>query len=172
MIRGKVWKFADDIDTDAIIPGRYLDDYSPSSLAKHVMEGVDPTFASKVSKGDIIVAGRHFGIGSSREQAATALLAAGVEVILAESFARIFYRNAVNQGMLPLVCPGCSEAFRTGEQITVDVEKGIVQSAGEAGKVINLERMSPYISKIHASGGLVKLVRSELGRTCGDGMDK
>jgi len=165
MMRGKVWKFADDIDTDAIIPGRYLDDYSPSSLSKHVMEGADPSFASKVSKGDIIVAGRHFGIGSSREQAAIALLSAGVEVILAESFARIFYRNAVNQGMLPLVCPGCSEAFSTGEEITVDVEKGMARSTGERGRSVKLESMSPTVSKIHSAGGLVKLVRSELGRT-------
>jgi len=172
MICGKVWKFADDIDTDAIIPGRYLDDYSPLSLAKHVMEGVDPTFASKVSKGDIIVAGRHFGIGSSREQAATALLAAGVEVILAESFARIFYRNAVNQGMLPLICKCGAEAFETGEQIVIDAEKCIARSAVNPKKIIDLERMSPYISKIHSSGGLVKLMRSELLTTSGDGKDK
>ena len=165
MICGKVWKFADDIDTDAIIPGRYLDDYSPFSLAKHVMEGVDPTFASKVSKGDIIVAGRHFGIGSSREQAATALLVAGVEVILAESFARIFYRNAVNKGMLPLICKGGAEAFETGEQIVIDIEKGVAHSAEESGKSVALDKMSPYISKIYSSGGLVKLVISELGKT-------
>lgn len=164
MIRGKVWKFADDIDTDTIIPGRYLDDYSSSSLAKHVMEGVDPTFASKVSRGDIIVAGNHFGIGSSREQAATALLASGVEIILAESFARIFYRNAVNQGMLPLICPGCSATFETGDQIIIDIEKGNVRNAANPEKFVRLEGMSPYISKIHSAGGLVKLIRSELGK--------
>jgi len=162
MIQGKVWRFGDDIDTDAIVPGRYLDDYSPENLAKHVMEGVDPSFASKVSKGDIIVAGRHFGIGSSREQAPIALRAAGVEVILAESFARIFYRNAVNLGMLPLICPGCSEMFREGETMCVDIEHGRVFSSLMPEKSFELLPLPPIIAAIHSSGGLANLVRAEL----------
>jgi 3-isopropylmalate/(R)-2-methylmalate dehydratase small subunit len=162
MIRGKVWRFGDDVDTDAIIPGRYLDDYTPENLARHVMEGVDPSFASKVSRGDIIVAGRHFGIGSSREQAPIALKAAGVEVILAESFARIFYRNAVNLGMLPLICPGCSESFVEGETLSVDLDEGRAYVSSELERVLELRHLPPIIAAIRASGGLASMVRSEL----------
>jgi 3-isopropylmalate/(R)-2-methylmalate dehydratase small subunit len=172
MIRGRAWRFMDDVDTDAIIPGRYLDDYSPENLAKHAMEGADPSFASKVKRGDIIVAGKRFGIGSSREQAPIALKAAGIEVILAESFARIFYRNAVNQGMLPLVCPGCGEAFGTGETISVDAEKGMARSEDRPGKALKLQEMSPYIFRIYSAGGLVRLLRSELGTAEGDNKNK
>jgi len=172
MICGKVWKFGDDIDTDAIIPGRYLDEYSPEILALHAMEGVDSEFASKVSKGDIIVAGRHFGIGSSREQAVIALMAAGVEVILAESFARIFYRNAINRGSLPLVCPGCSETFETGEKLCVDLMKGRASSLTDPKKSIAFQSMPAYLSKIHSSGGLIKMLRSEMShQSFGDEKD-
>lgn len=158
---GRAWRFGDAIDTDVIIPGHYLDNYSPEFLAKHVMEGVDPAFSSKVSKGDIIVAGKHFGIGSSREQAAIALKAAGVEMILAESFARIFFRNAVNLGMLPIVCPGCSNMFESGEQICVDIERGKVLSSGTTTKSLEFQPLSPLVAKIFEAGGLVNMLRSE-----------
>lgn len=172
MIVGKVWKFGDDVDTDVIIPGRYLDNYSPEFLASHVMEGADSTFAKKVAKGDIIVAGKHFGIGSSREQAAIALKAAGIEIILAESFARIFYRNAVNRGMLPLVCPGCSKSFEEGELLCIDVDSGKASPKGDSARSLDLQGLSPVISKIHSSGGLVNLLRAELGTAGGKGKDK
>lgn len=161
---GRAWKFGDDINTDVIIPGRYLDNYSPDFLAEHVMEGIDPTFSSKVSKGDIIIAGKHFGIGSSR-QAAVALKAVGVEIVLAESFARIFYRNAINQGMLPIVCPGCSSDFENGEEVCVDVEKGTAISSG---KTLGFQKLSPIVSRIHDAGGLAKMLRIEMEQAKND----
>jgi len=162
MIYGRVWKFGNDIDTDAIIPGCYLDNYSPEHLARHVMEGIDADFHFKVSEGDFIVAGKHFGIGSSREQAAIALKAAGIKVLLAESFARIFYRNAINQGLLPLVCPNCSNVFITGEKICVDLERGIVSSSDEPRKILDFQQLTPAIARIFEAGGLINLLRSEI----------
>jgi len=162
MKHGRAWLFGDAVDTDVIIPGQYLDNYSPEFLAKHVMEGVDPSFSSKVSKGDVIVAGKHFGIGSSREQAAIALKAAGIEVLLAESFARIFFRNAVNLGMLPIVCPGCSQMFRSGEELCIDVERGKVFNSKDASRSLDFKPLSPAISKIYEAGGLVNLLKKEM----------
>jgi len=172
MMCGRTWKFGDEIDTDSIIPGRYLDNYSPEFLAKHAMEGVDPGFASKVTKGDIIVAGKHFGIGSSREQAPIALKAAGVTVILAESFARIFYRNAVNQGMLPLICPGCSGRFVEGEELCVDLDGGRAYARSEPGRSLDIRAFPPVMAKIRSSGGLVGMVRAELAAEARGGKDK
>lgn len=159
---GRAWVFGDAIDTDVIIPGQYLDNYSPEFLAKHVMEGIDPTFPSRVAKGDIIVAGKYFGIGSSREQAAIALKAVGVEIILAESFARIFFRNAINLGMLPIVCPGCSGKFRSGNELCVDIEKGKVFDSKDPKQSLGFKPLSPMISKIYEAGGLVNLLRAEV----------
>jgi len=162
MICGRVWKFGNDIDTDVIIPGRYLDNYSPKHLAKHVMEGVDIDFHSKVSEGDFIVAEKHFGIGSSREQAVIALKAAGIRVLLAESFARIFYRNAVNHGLLPLVCPNCSEVFETGEKICIDLEKGIIFSSEKPEKKLDFQQLPTPIARIVEAGGLINILKSEI----------
>jgi len=159
---GRAWVFGDAVDTDVIIPGQYLDNYSPDFLAKHVMEGIDPTFSSRVANGDIIVAGKYFGIGSSREQAAIALKAAGVRIILAESFARIFYRNAINLGMLPIVCPGCARMFRSGDELCVDVEQGKVFDSKDQKQSLDFKPLSPMISKIYEAGGLVNLLRSEI----------
>jgi len=161
MICGRAWKFGDNIDTDVIIPGRYLDNYSPEYLAKHVMEGVDTSFASKVKKGDIIVAGKHFGIGSSREQAAIALKAAGIQAVIAESFGRIFFRNAVNQGMLIITCPGCSKKIETDEEICIDLEKCKISIGKNAQKELLFKEMSPIITKIFNAGGLVKMLQAE-----------
>jgi len=159
---GRAWVFGDAVDTDVIIPGQYLDNYSPEFLAKHVMEGIDPTFSSKVTKGDIIVAGKHFGIGSSREQAAIALKAVGVGIILAESFARIFFRNAINLGMLPIVCPGCAQMFHSGDELCVDVERGKVFDSKDQKKSLDFKPLPPMISKIYEAGGLVNLLRAEI----------
>jgi len=101
----RVWKFGDDIDTDAVIPGRFLTIYDPAELAKHAFEGTRDEFAKEAREGDVVVGGTNFGCGSSREHAPLALLGAGVKVVVAKSFARIFYRNSVNTGLLPLVCP-------------------------------------------------------------------
>ncbi len=125
-IKGKVWKFRDSIDTDVIIPGRYLRTFSLDELASHVMEGENSEFAKNVEKGDIIVAGWNFGCGSSREQAPVALKHAGVDAIVARSFARIFYRNAINVG-LPVIVADI-EADE-GDQLQIDLEEGIIQES-------------------------------------------
>ena len=162
MRSGRVWRFGDGIDTDAIIPGQYLDNQDPGFLAKHVMEGIDSAFSSNVAKGDIIVAGKRFGIGSSREQAVIALKAAGVETVLAESFARIFYRNAVNLGMLPIVCPGCAGMFKSGDEIIIDLEGGKVNNPKDSRRSLDIIPLSPTISEIYSAGGLVNLLRAEM----------
>ena len=168
MKQGRAWVFGDSVDTDVIIPGQYLDNYSPEFLAKHVMEGIDPAFSSQVRKGDIIVAGKYFGIGSSREQAATALKAAGIEIILAESFARIFFRNAVNLGMLPIVCHGCAGKFRSGDELCVDIEHGKASDSKDSKRSLDFKPLSPTISRIYEAGGLINLLRSETGQRNAD----
>lgn len=149
-IRGRVWKFGDNIDTDVIIPGKYLRTTDMSVFAAHVMEGIDPQFPGKVKKGDIIVAGENFGCGSSREQAPLALKHAGVACILARSFARIFFRNAINVG-LPIIEAkvDCEE----GDIIEIDLEKGLVKD-GE--KTFPGTRLPDFLREILADGGLVE----------------
>jgi len=162
MICGKVWKFGDNIDTDIIIPGRYLDNNSPEFLASHVMESLDPEFSVKASEGDILVAGERFGIGSSREQAVIALKAVGVRIILAESFARIFFRNAINLGLLPIVCPGCSSEFSTGDKICIDLQKCTISKRESSSKILVFREMPPVIARICKSEGLINMLKSEL----------
>lgn len=149
-ISGRVWKFKDNIDTDVIIPGKYLRTTDMSVFASHVMEGIDPGFPQKVKKGDIIVAGKNFGCGSSREQAPLALKHAGVACIVAESFARIFFRNAINIG-LPIIEAkiDCEE----GDIIDVDLENGIIKT-----KEISRTgtKLPDFLREILADGGLVE----------------
>lgn len=149
-ISGRVWKFKDNIDTDVIIPGKYLRTTDMSVFASHVMEGIDPEFPKKVKKGDIIVAGKNFGCGSSREQAPLALKHAGVACIVAESFARIFFRNAINVG-LPIieVAPECHE----GDIIEIDLEKGIVKTGDRS---YTCTKLPDFLREILADGGLVE----------------
>jgi len=124
-LKGKVWKFGDDISTDLIAPGKYFHLRSNlPEMAKHVMEDADPTFASKVQEGDFLVAGKNFGLGSSREHAPTIIKLAGVSAVLAKSFARIFYRNAINIGLPVLICD--TDQFETGDELEVDLEKGVI----------------------------------------------
>lgn len=151
----KVWKFGDDVDTDAIIPGRFLTINDPYELSEHSFEGVRPEFAHEVQEGDVVVAGRNFGCGSSREHAPLALLGAGVRIVIARSFARIFYRNAINTGLLPLVC-GDADEFEDGSEIEVDTTSGIVQSAG---KEYYLESVPPFLQEIVRAGGLVEYAK-------------
>ena len=113
-VSGRAWKFGDDVNTDLIVPGKYLELVDPYEMAKHAMEGIDPDFPGKVSEGDVVVGGSNFGCGSSREHAAIALKYVGVGAVVAESFARIFYRNAINLGLPALECPGISEAVSEG----------------------------------------------------------
>jgi methanogen homoaconitase small subunit len=150
ILSGKVWKFGDNIDTDVIIPGKYLRTTDMSVFASHVMEGIDPEFSKKVRKGDIIVAGKNFGCGSSREQAPLALKYAGVSCVIAESFARIFFRNAINVG-LPIIEAriDCKE----GDNIEIDLEKGIVKNNQ---KTYSATKLPDFLRKILADGGLVE----------------
>ena len=150
IISGKAWKFGDNVDTDVIIPGKYLRTTDMSVFASHVMEGIDPLFSQKVRKGDIIVAGKNFGCGSSREQAPLALKYAGVACIVAESFARIFFRNAINVGLAIIEARiGCKE----GDNIEVDLEKGIVRNNE---KTYPATKLPDFLREILADGGLVE----------------
>ncbi|MDI6866391.1 3-isopropylmalate dehydratase small subunit [Methanoculleus sp.] len=152
----RVWKFGDDVDTDAIIPGRFLTIYDPAELAKHVFEGTRDEFAVEVREGDIVVAGRNFGCGSSREHAPLALLGAGVKIVVAKSFARIFYRNAINTGLLPLVCPE-TDAIQDGEVISVDIEGGYIEVNGRR---LPIEPVPDFMKRIVEAGGLVAYARN------------
>ena len=155
MIKGRAWIFGDDVDTDVIIPGKYLRTKDLSTLAAHVMEGLDPGFASKVGKGDIIVAGRNFGCGSSREQAPLALREAGVAAVVAKSFARIFYRNAINVG-LPVIEAEikCTE----GDEVEVELSAGTVWVEGS---VVQGTRLPDFLLVILQDGGLAAHRRKE-----------
>ncbi|MEJ5292716.1 MAG: 3-isopropylmalate dehydratase small subunit [Candidatus Methanosuratincola sp.] len=153
-IKGRVWKFGDDISTDLIIPGKYkFKTIDLDELSKHAMEGADPQFAAKVSKGDIIVAGENFGCGSSREQAPLVLKHAGVSAVVAKSFARIFYRNSFNVG-LPLVeCPELYSEVETGETVEINLAEGKVLSRG---KTFYFKPIPGFLMTILQDGGLVE----------------
>ena len=152
-MRGRVWKYGDHVNTDVIIPGRYLDDYDVRSMAKHALEDLDPRFAKDVAYGDVIVAGRNFGCGSSREQAPLALKHAGVGAVVAISFARIFFRNAVNVG-LPVVEHDATGMFERGEVALINLEKGIIvnETTGRTGR---FEPLPDFLLDILRDGGLV-----------------
>lgn len=151
-IKGKVWKFRDSIDTDVIIPGRYLRTFSLDELASHVMEAEDPEFSRNVQKGDIIVAGWNFGCGSSREQAPVALKHAGVHAIVAKSFARIFYRNAINVG-LPLIVADIDA--EKGDEVMINLEEGVIKNIN-TGKTVTIQPFHSFMLEILQDGGLVK----------------
>jgi len=152
----RVWKFGDDIDTDAIIPGRFLTIYDPKELAKHAFEGTRDDFSKKAKEGDIVVAGRNFGCGSSREHAPLALIGAGVKVIVAQSFARIFFRNAINVGVLPVVCKD-ADKIADGAKITLNIKKGFIEADG---KKFRIEPVPMFMQGIIDVGGLVEYARS------------
>ncbi len=159
----KAWVFGNDISTDDIIAGRYLVKRDPKELAKHVMEAVDPAFHAKVMSGDVIVAGRNFGCGSSREHAPMALRAAGVSAIVAESFARIFYRNAINQGLPVLASKEARGGFKTGDEIKLDVAKGEVNNA-RTKKTFRAEPLPDFVMNILKAGGLLAYLRQRRSR--------
>lgn len=159
----RAWKFGDDIDTDAIIPGRYLTIYDPKELAAHVFEGTRDEFREQVKDGDILVAGRNFGCGSSREHAPIALKGAGIHVVIARSFARIFYRNAVNTGLMALICPD-ADRIPDGSDITVVLNEGVVEVGGER---YSFESVPDFMKEIVNAGGLVPYAqRLEEVKTC------
>ena len=151
----RVWKFGDDIDTDAIIPGRFLTINNPDELAKHAFEGTRDEFAKKVKAGDVIVGSRNFGCGSSREHAPLALMGAGVKVVIAKSFARIFFRNAVNVGVLPVVCPE-ADTIADGAKIVLKLKEGYLEADG---KRYAVEPVPAFMQGIIDAGGLVEYAR-------------
>jgi 3-isopropylmalate/(R)-2-methylmalate dehydratase small subunit len=154
MITGKVIKFGDNIDTDVILPGPYLVHTDPNELAKHAMEGLDPNFPEKASGGVIVVGTKNFGCGSSREQAPIALKYSGVKCVLAESFARIFYRNAITIGLPVLVCTGVSSTVKEGDMLTVDLQSGRVENK-TSGSVMQATMLPEFIMEILENGGLI-----------------
>jgi 3-isopropylmalate/(R)-2-methylmalate dehydratase small subunit len=155
IFKGRVWKFGDNIDTDAIIPARYLNTSDPAELAKHCMEDADPAFMSKMKPGDIIVGGENFGCGSSREHAPIAIKAAGISCVVAKSFARIFYRNSFNMG-LPIFESGeLADAIAEGDEIAIDSATGVITLSG-SGRTFNISPIPPFMEKLIADGGLMK----------------
>jgi 3-isopropylmalate/(R)-2-methylmalate dehydratase small subunit len=156
-----VWVFGDDINTDLIIPGRYLDNYDPAHLAAHAMEGVDSKFANTVRKGDIIIAGKSFGSGSSREQAVIALKSAGVAAVVAKSFARIFYRNAINAGLPAILSEDASDIFSEEDVVVLDSARNRLESEDGA-KRCSTEGLPSHVEKILDAGGLVPLLKSKV----------
>ncbi|MDD1704409.1 MAG: 3-isopropylmalate dehydratase small subunit [Methanoregula sp.] len=152
----RVWKFGDDIDTDAIIPGRFLTIYDPKELAKHAFEGTRDEFLREARDGDIIVGGRNFGCGSSREHAPLAILGAGVKVVVARSFARIFFRNAINVGVLPVVCKD-AEKIADGVEVRVNLKAGYIESGG---RQFTIEPVPEFMQGIIDAGGLVAYAKN------------
>ncbi len=159
--RGRVWKFGDDVNTDLIIPGRYLDSYDPAYLAAHAMEGADKEFASGVKKGDIVVAGSNFGCGSSREQAVMALKHAGVAVIVAKSFARIFYRNAINLGLPVVTSSDAADSVGEGDVVTFDLMTSSLTPEG-SGEKVSIDPIPQHAKIILDCGGLVPYIKEML----------
>ena len=160
-IKGKTWKFGDDVDTDAIIPARYLNTTSAKELASHCMEDTDPEFASRVKAGDIIAAGKNFGCGSSREHAPIAIKAAGISCVVALSFARIFYRNAFNMGLPILECPEGVERIRTGDELEIDLDTGIIQNHTRQ-ETYRAQAIPPFMQKLVKAGGLIEYVQKQM----------
>ena len=154
------WKFGDNIDTDVIIAARYLNTSEPALLAKHVMEDADPSFSSKVGKGDIIVAGENFGCGSSREHAPIAIKAAGVDIVIAKSFARIFYRNAFNTGLLILECKD-TDKIAEGDKLEVSLDNGNIKNLSK-NEEYKFEAMPEFMQELVKAGGLINYAKKSL----------
>ena len=160
--KGTVHRYGRDIDTDVIIPARYLTTSEPSELAKHCLEDLDVEFVNKVKPGDIIVAEENFGCGSSREHAPIAIKAAGVDAVIAKSFARIFYRNSINTGLAILECPEAVDAIKNGDVVSVDTETGTITDE-TTGESFTAQPFPPFIADIIEQGGLLNRTRQVLG---------
>ena len=156
--QGKVFKFPDNVDTDVIIPARYLNTPDAQELAKHCMEDIDDTFVSKVNAGDIIVAGWNFGCGSSREHAPLTIKTNGVSCVIAKSFARIFYRNSINIGLPILECEEAAEEISAGDNVSIDFDSGVITN-NTTGKTYTAQPFPPFIQKIIADGGLLASIK-------------
>ena len=160
IVKGKVFKYGNDVDTDVIIPARYLNTTSESELASHCMEDIDPRFVQCVKAGDIIVAGDNFGCGSSREHAPIAIKASGVSLVIANSFARIFYRNSINIGLPILECPEAVAGINAGDDVRADLSAGIITYLS-TGATFKAQPFPPFIQEIIEAGGLLNSLKKD-----------
>ena len=158
--QGTVFKYGDNVDTDVIIPARYLNSSDPKELATHCMEDIDKDFVKKVNEGDIIVANKNFGCGSSREHAPIAIKAAGVSCVIAETFARIFYRNAINIGLPIIECPEAAVAIKEGDEVKVDFDSGVITNV-TTGESFQGQAFPPFMQNLIACGGLVNYINQK-----------
>lgn len=160
-MEGKVWRYGDHVDTDVIIPARYLNSFDPAELASHCMVDLDPTFSQEVQAGDIIVGGKNFGCGSSREHAPIAIQASGVPVVVADNFARIFYRNGINIG-LPLLEIGAEvEKIKAGDRLRVDTATGVIENV-TTGDVFQAHPLPGFVQEIARAGGLIPYIQKNM----------
>ena len=166
-IKGSVHKFGDNVDTDVIIPARYLNTSDPKELASHCMEDIDAAFSNKVKDGDIIVAGRNFGCGSSREHAPIAIKASGVKCVIAASFARIFYRNALNIALPILECSEAAENIAAGDVVSVDLSAGAIRNE-TSGRIFKAEPFPPFMRELIEAGGLIAYMKRADGGKKGE----
>jgi len=163
MLNGKVLKYKDNVDTDVIIPARYLNTSDPKELAAHCMEDIDKDFVKRVKAGDIIVAGKNFGCGSSREHAPIAIKESGISCIIAETFARIFYRNSINIGLPILECPQAAKEIEDNDELTVDIKTGEIVNVTK-GKKYKAEAFPPFMMELMESGGLINYVKAKISK--------
>lgn len=162
-ITGKAWVYGDNVDTDCITPSRYLDRrFSGPEWAQHCLEDLDPRFAREVKPGDFIVAGRNFGCGSSRESAPAAIKHSGVNGVIAKSFARIFFRNCVNIGLLPLMAPDAVDGIQPGQQLAVDLDAGRIENL-DTGVSYRVQPVPPFLQEILQAGGLIPYLKQQNG---------
>lgn len=157
---GTVFKYGDNVDTDVIIPARYLNSSDPAELASHCMEDIDKDFVGKVKAGDLIVAEKNFGCGSSREHAPAAIKAAGVSCVIAETFARIFYRNAINIGLPIIECPEAAKRIRAGDEVEVDFDTGVIYDKTQETQFKG-QAFPPFMQKIIDAGGLINYINAQ-----------
>lgn len=160
-VQGKVFRYKDNVDTDVIIPARYLNTSDPAQLAEHCMEDIDKDFVKNVKKGDIIVAEKNFGCGSSREHAPIAIRAAGIDCVIACTFARIFYRNAVNIGLPIVECPEAVSEIKAGDEVSVDFDTGTITNI-TTGKTFHGQPYPPFMQNIMEQGGLVNKIKNSM----------
>ena len=158
--KGHVFKYPDNVDTDVIIPARYLNTQDAKELASHCMEDIDKSFVSKVQPGDVMVGGWNFGCGSSREHAPLCIKTSGISVVIAKSFARIFYRNAINIGLPILECPAAADAIAAGDLVSVDFDTGVITDE-TTGATFQAEPFPPFIQEIIAAGGLMNSIKAK-----------
>ena len=160
LVRGRVWKYGDGVNTDVIFPGKYTYTVSdPVEMAKHALEDLDPTFAGAVQPGDVIVAGKNWGNGSSREQAVTSLKYAGVGAVIASSFGRIWYRNAINNGLLAITSPEAAALLEMGDVVEIDLQASVIRTS--AGRELSFPGFDPMVQAIVADGGLIPHVKKQ-----------